>query len=300
MPDSPLVTIVTPSFNQGCFLRRTIDSVLNQTYPHIEYLVFDGGSTDESVDILRSYSQRFFWTAEKDRGQTHAVNKGMAQARGDILAYLNSDDVLFPTAVEKVVDHLGRHPEWDVVYGEADYIDADDGILARYPTHDFSPARLLQYCFLCQPATFWRASLARRIGPFNETLHCCMDYEYWLRMLRAGGRFARVPDLLAGSRIYATTKTMSLREKVYQETIRIHDEQAGFAEMGPFYGLWRHWCREKKTGWAGKLGWLPLYCPAMATLHYCWHNLGRAWPWDIVGGLWRGMRRSWAPRQSAV
>src|SRR5579862_4352732 len=102
----PLVSIVTPSYNQGRYLRRTIDSVLSQDYPHVEYLVFDGGSTDDSVDILKSYGNRFFWIAQRDRGQTDAINQGLRRARGDILAYLNSDDILLPGAITAAVEHF--------------------------------------------------------------------------------------------------------------------------------------------------------------------------------------------------
>src|SRR3954467_14632031 len=108
--DAPLVSIVTPSFNQGRFLGRTIDSVLGQDYPHVEYLVVDGGSTDESLAVLRGYGDRVRWLSEPDRGQSDAINKGLAQSRGDIVAYLNSDDVLWPGAIRTVVDHLQRRP----------------------------------------------------------------------------------------------------------------------------------------------------------------------------------------------
>src|SRR5438105_818781 len=115
-----LVSIVTPSFNQARFLRRTIDSVLSQDYTHIEYVVIDGGSTDGSVDILRTFGNRFRWVSEPDAGQSDAINKGFALCRGDIRAYLNSDDVLRPGAVRTAVRHLDQHPDWDMIYGSAD------------------------------------------------------------------------------------------------------------------------------------------------------------------------------------
>src|SRR5262249_50072446 len=122
----PLVSIVTPSFNQGRFLKRTIDSVLGQTYPHIDYQVIDGGSADDSVAILKSYGDRVRWVSEPDQGQSDALNKGFARARGTVRAYLNSDDVLLPDGVAKAVGHLLRHPDCDMVYGDADYIDEND------------------------------------------------------------------------------------------------------------------------------------------------------------------------------
>src|SRR5437016_13220935 len=130
----PLVSIVTPAYNQRRFLRRTIDSVLNQDYPRIEYFVFDGGSTDQSVDILQSYGARFFWVSQRDHGQSDAINQGLQRARGDILAYLNSDDILLPGAISKVVEHFRGHPDWDLLYGNAHTIDEDDRVLGEYPT----------------------------------------------------------------------------------------------------------------------------------------------------------------------
>lgn len=291
----PLVSIVTPSYNQGRFLRRTIQSILEQTYPHIEYLVIDGGSTDESVEILRSYGDRFFWTSEKDRGQAHAINKGFARAQGSILAYLNSDDVLLPDAVACVVDHFQSKPEWDLLYGEADNIDEQDCFLGRYPTEVFSLAVLLQECFICQPATFWRARLARQLGPFNESLHCCLDYEYWLRAARASARFGHVPKVLARSRLYPATKTMSLREKVYQETIQVQQEQVGFVELRPVRALWRHGCREQPRGWRRWLGLVPGCWPVAAVVHYSWLNRAKPWPWKLAAGLWRALRPFFQP-----
>ena len=183
----PLVSIVTPSYNQGRFLRRTIDSVLNQDYPRVEYLVFDGGSTDESIDILNSYGNRFFWRSERDRGQTDAINKGLLRANGDILAYLNSDDVLLPGAIATAVKHFESRADWELLYGNAYHIDEDDHVLGEYPTAPYDFDRLLQSCCICQPAAFWRRSLSEHVGLFDDTLHCAMDYEYWLRI----GRFSQ-------------------------------------------------------------------------------------------------------------
>lgn len=150
----PLVSIVTPSFNQGRFLKRTIDSVLSQNYPHIEYIVIDGGSTDDSVNILSSYTDRFFWISEPDNGQTHAINKGIKRAKGEILAYLNSDDVLTPGAIQKVVDFFLNDPHCDMVYGQADYIDEQDNIIGTYRTDEYSFNRLAKDCMICQPSAF--------------------------------------------------------------------------------------------------------------------------------------------------
>jgi glycosyltransferase involved in cell wall biosynthesis len=270
--ERPLVSIVTPSFNQGRFLKRTIDSVLGQTYPLIEYHVIDGGSTDESVAVLRSYGDRFGWVSEPDRGQTHAINKGFARSRGALRAYLNSDDVLVPDAVARAVDHFRRNPGWDMVYGAAEYIDEDDRVIGRYNTAPYSFARLMQDCCVCQPAAFWRSAVARKVGPFDESLQYAMDYDYWLRIDRAGGRIEHVADLLACSRLYAATKTRSARRQIFREIFRVCQAHGGYVHLNYFGGLWHHLCRESDTGPARWLHWLPEFEKWMARWHCRWWN----------------------------
>ena len=268
----PVVSIVTPSFNQGRFLRRTIDSVLTQSYPHVEFVVIDGGSTDESVDILKSYGARFPWVSERDRGQTHAINKGFSRTHGDIQAYLNSDDVLLPGAVEEVVQHMLRRPACDLVYGEAHYIDENDNITGRYNTADYSFARLMQDCCICQPAAFWRTSIARTVGAFDESLHFAMDYDYWMRVDRAGGLLEHSREFLACSRMYAENKTLSCRTKIYDEIFHVSMKNAGFASLSYFQGLWHHLCHERRSGWPRYLASVPRFPDFMASLHHSWRN----------------------------
>jgi len=213
----PLVSIVTPSFNQGKFIRRTIESVLGQDYPHVDFRVVDGGSTDETLEILRGYGDRFPWVSEKDRGQTHAINKGLAQAKGQIIGWLNSDDLYYPGALAAVVAYFQAHPEVDVVYGEADHVDLEDRAFEPYPTEDWDLDALAQRSFICQPAPFFRRRTVERFGALDDALQYCMDYELWLRWGRAGARFARLPVKLAGSRLYADNKTLGARVKVHAE-----------------------------------------------------------------------------------
>ena len=211
------VTIVTPSYNQGRFLERTIRSVLAQRQP-LEYLVMDGGSRDETVEILRRYSAQLQWVSEPDRGQADAVNKGLTRASGEVIGWLNSDDTYYPGAVAAAADFLERHPDVDVVYGAGNHIDEADCVLEAYPTEDWDLERLKQRCFLCQPAVFFRRRVVDRFGPLGVEWHYALDYEYWLRLGRAGARFARIPDLLAGSRLHPETKTLGSRVKVHAET----------------------------------------------------------------------------------
>ena len=210
------VSIITPSYNQGRYLERTIRSVLEQRRP-FEYLVMDGGSSDESVEILQRYSAELQWVSEPDRGQADAVNKGLARASGDIIGWLNSDDIFYPGAVAAAADFLMRRPDIDVVYGNGNHIDEHDRIIEPYPTEDWDFERLKERCFLCQPAVFFRRRLVERFGPLGVHWRYALDYEYWLRLGKSGVRFARIGALLAGSRLHPDTKTLGSRVKVHAE-----------------------------------------------------------------------------------
>ena len=276
MDNLPLVSIVTPSYNQGRFLRRTIDSVLSQDYPRVEYFVIDGGSTDESVDILRSYGDRFFWLAERDRGQTDAINKGLRQSRGDVVAYLNSDDVLLPGAITSAVERLRAHPEWDLVYGNAYHIDEADVVLGEYPTAPFSFDRLLQDCCICQPAAFWRRGLLDRVGLFDDSLHYAMDYEYWMRLDRAGAILVQVPDFLACTRVHERTKTLSARAEVYREILAVSRRHAADASFSQYYAAWHHRCHHSASGWPRWLRWWRTCHWWLAVMHQRWYRFAGA------------------------
>lgn len=282
----PLVTIVTPSYNQARFLKRTIESVLHQTYPHIEYIVVDGGSRDGSVDILRSYGNRFTWVSEPDRGQAHAINKGFARSRGEIRAYLNSDDVLMPDAVEKVVNYFIKHPDWDMVYGRALYIDEADREIGKYRTDEYSFERLMKDCCVCQPAAFWRTRIAEKVGEFNESLHYAMDYEYWLRIDRAGGRIVHVHDILAASRLYPETKTLSARRAVYKEIFDVCMRLGGYVHQNYFWGYWYHRLWEDPNFWFRMIRRIPKIYPLVVTAHHLWFHHR----WRTPEVLWQRKR----------
>ncbi len=230
----PTVSIVTPSFNQGGFIRQTIESVLTQDYPHIDYRVTDGGSTDDTVAILKSYGDRVKWVSERDRGQTHAINKGMAEATGEIRAYLNSDDLLRPGAVSRVVDHFRARPSCDLVYGRDAIIDAEGAYLGMYPTAEYSFERLVENCCISQPAAFWRKRLADQIGPFDESLKLVMDFEYWLRAGCSGGVLEHITDVLAQTRIHRQSKSSGSgkaethRRTFYKELFDVSFRHAGY------------------------------------------------------------------------
>lgn len=211
------VSIITPSFNQGQFIERTLQSVARQAGAEIEHVVFDGGSRDNTVEVLKNFSPPVRWVSKKDKGQTDAVNQGIRATDGEIIGWLNSDDIYYPGAISRVVEYFDRYPEIDVVYGMADHIDLEDQAFEHYPTEPWDFERLKETCFICQPALFWRRSVVEKHGLLDESLNYCMDYEYWLRLGKSGVRFAYLEEKLAGSRLYAENKTLGARVKVHKE-----------------------------------------------------------------------------------
>lgn len=264
----PLVSIVTPSYNQGRFLRATIDSILAQDYPHIEYMVFDGGSTDESVDVLKSYGDRFFWKSQRDKGQSDAVNQGLAKSRGEIVTFINSDDILLPGAVSTAVRHFQTHPESDMVYGRGQYIDAAGTVTGMYRTDEYSFWRLMHDCCVCQPAAFWRSRIMRKIGFLDASLHYSMDFDYWLKIDRAGGRIDHIHDILAQSRLHPDAKTISSRQKIYNEIFLVCMRNGGYVDFNYFEGMWHHRVHERRDGWPRYFKFAPGAFLGLAWAHY--------------------------------
>ena len=234
----PRVTVVTPCLNSARFLEQTILSVLEQDYPHIEYIVMDGGSTDASLDILKRFECALHWESALDRGTPDAVNRGFALGSGEILGYLNADDVYHPGAVSAAVRHLERHPEAAGVYGDAWWIDEKGIRIAPYPVREFDRNVLERECFICQPASFVRREPFENAGCLDPDFPLTFDYEFWLRFTRVYS-LTRIDATLADSRMHPENKTISQREGVFRETFRILKRDCGYV---PFQWIYGHLC----------------------------------------------------------
>ncbi|HUI88911.1 MAG TPA: glycosyltransferase family 2 protein [Anaerolineales bacterium] len=227
-PSLPLVSVVTPSFNQARFLEATIQSVLSQNYPRLEYIIVDGGSADGSVDIIKKYLGRLaWWTSEADQGQTDAINKGFAHAKGDILAWINSDDTYEPGAVSSAVDFLRDHPEVGLVYGDANYINEDSRMIGRFPAAQTDLARLRRgYVHIPQQAAFFRSALWREVGPLDPSFYFAMDYDLWVR-LAARSQVKYIPQTWANFRLHTFGKTIRADDRCWPEMLRVHYRDGG-------------------------------------------------------------------------
>ena len=234
----PPVTVVTPCLNAARFLEQTILSVLDQDYPHIEYIVMDGGSTDGTIDILKKYEGRLHWESAPDRGAADAVNRGFALGKGEILGFLNADDLYHPGAVSCAVQCLLECPEAAGVYGDAWWIDENAARIAPYPVRDFDRALLERECFICQPASFFRRQPFENTGGLDADLRLTFDYEFWLRLTRTYP-LRRIDATLADSRMHRANKTLGQRDGVFRETFRILKRDCGYV---PFQWIYAYLC----------------------------------------------------------
>ena len=233
---APLVSIVTPSFNQSEFLEATIQSVLEQDYSRIEYILMDGGSTDGSLDIIQRYADRLaFWLSEPDLGQTDAINKGFARSEGDILAWLNSDDLYDPWAVSEAVEFLSRNPEVGMVYGAAYYIDELGNVIARYPARQTDYKRLRRgVATIPQQASFFRSKLWDQVGPLDPSFYYAMDYDLWVR-ISARAPIAFVDTPWAKFRLHGESKSLREAYRCWPEMVRVHFRNGG-SRFSVLYG----------------------------------------------------------------
>jgi glycosyltransferase involved in cell wall biosynthesis len=234
----PRISIITPSYNQGHFIEETIRSVVSQGYPNLEYIIIDGGSTDNTVEIIKKYeSQITYWVSEPDRGQTHAINKGLAIATGDILAYINSDDYYRPNALFKVAEYFSNHPETDLLHGRCCYVNEQGEKIGEQFGNIQTLEEILnlwgvwwQRRQFVQPEVFWTRRITEAIGLFNEDLYYVMDYDYWERILMADGVVGRVDEEFSCFRLTAAQKS-NQSEKVAEELLQLVQPRLWDAEL---------------------------------------------------------------------
>lgn len=240
----PRISIITPSLNQGRYLERTIRSVLDQEYESLEYIVIDGGSTDDSLDVIQSHADRLaYWVSEPDGGQADAINKGLRRATGQIVAYLNSDDQYVPGALHRVAERMGRGsgPRWLV--GACVQIDAEDSPLGQFEHRaPDSLGSFIQYTsgMLPQPSSFWATELFARHGVFDATLHYCFDYEWHCRLLSAGEWPVLIDKPLATFRFHDASKGCTRPAQFGAERIRVAQRHASSLPLGQRLSLWRN------------------------------------------------------------
>jgi glycosyltransferase involved in cell wall biosynthesis len=228
--EPPTVSIVTPSFEMAGFLRETIDSVLAQDWPHVDYLVMDGGSRDGTRELLESYGDRIRWFSGPDGGQADAVNRGFADTCGPIFTFLNADDFYRPGALRTAVAGFDRHRDVGAVYGDADFVDADGEPVMPYPVRDFDRDRLMSECFICQPAAFVRREAWNSCGGLDAKLRYALDYDFWIR-LSERRQIVRVDGTLATSRMHADNKSLGERGGLYRESIAVVKRHFGYVPM---------------------------------------------------------------------
>jgi glycosyltransferase involved in cell wall biosynthesis len=223
-----LISIVTPSYNQVQYIEETIRSVLLQDRPQIEYLIVDGGSLDGTVDIIKKYEDKLtWWTSETDRGQTDAINKGFARAKGEIFAWLNSDDTYEPGAVTAAVRYLQEHPKIGMVYGDCNYINAAGEVIGKFDAAQTN-YRLLRrgYTRIPQQTMFFRAELWRQLGPLDPSFYFAMDYDLWTR-IAARTEIRYVPQTWANFRLHTSGKSIIADDRCWPEMLRVHYRDGG-------------------------------------------------------------------------
>ena len=212
---TPRISIVTPSLNQASFLEFTLRSVIEQNYPDIEYIVQDGGSSDGSVEILKRYERLLTrWESLRDGGQAHAINLGFAHATGEIMAWLNSDDLLLPGTLNYIADYFNQHPDVDVIYGHRILIDEMGREIGRWilPPHDEEVIRWAD--FVPQETLFWRRRIWKVIGEaVDEDFEFALDWDLILRFQEAGAKFVRLPRFLGAFRVWPHQKTQKAMAK---------------------------------------------------------------------------------------
>lgn len=203
----PLISIIIPSFNQGKFIEQTIASILGQNYPHLELIVIDGGSTDQTLEIIQKYTKSIsYYISEPDKGQAHAINKGMRIAKGDILAWLNSDDMYLPCTLSKIANLIGTSTKPKFIYGGCLHFCEGKASAYGYLPPDFDADRLTYFDYIVQPSTFWSRSLWEAVGELNESYNYVLDWDWFIRATKVC-QFIPIQDYFAIYRLHEEHKT---------------------------------------------------------------------------------------------
>jgi glycosyltransferase involved in cell wall biosynthesis len=229
------VSIITPSYNQAGFLEQTMRSVLDSAVPDCEYFVMDGASTDSSVEIIKKYEHRLAgWVSEKDKGQADAINKGLRQSSGEIVAWLNSDDYYLPGAIQRAVLAFEQNPQAGLVYGNVLSVDGQGNSFNLQTFQPYSLLDLMCFNIISQPAVFIRRSVLDQAGLLDPSYHCLLDHQLWLRMARLAP-LVHIPETLAAARYHADAKNLARPTEFGREAFRVVDWMQSSSEFGPMF-----------------------------------------------------------------
>lgn len=287
----PIISITTPTLNQAAFLPATLASVKAQGYGPLDFWVQDGGSTDGTIEILKGAGVA--WISERDRGQADAINRGLRRARGEVLGYLNSDDLLLDGALHAVAEAFAD-PKVKFVYGRAVYVDAAGRRVAPYLTAPWDSERLADLCYVAQPAAFFRRALWREVGEFDETLHHTMDYDWWLRASErlAPDEVVYLDRELAAARLHPDAKTVAGWTRALDEIVDLVKRRRGYVSLWWLVAKWD----QKLDGRNQALAPHPVpwraYPPAL--VEFLRRNPPRYWPRGL-----RGLARGFVKRLRA-
>ena len=220
----PLISIITPSFNSAKYIETTIQSVINQSYKNFEYIIIDGGSNDGTFEIIEKYKDKLsYWVSEPDNGMYQAINKGLAKAKGSIIAYLNSDDIYYQDTLKKVVNFFNENEKISLVYGRLDFIDKNDNWLytLNYPKFFINPFMRANFSAIGQPASFWRGNMSRKNKFFDEDLKLASDFDFFIRIGKSY-KVSYLPEILAAFRVHNQQLTKRQSKTAHDEINIIH------------------------------------------------------------------------------
>ncbi|MGQ0829477.1 MAG: glycosyltransferase family 2 protein [Bacteroidota bacterium] len=236
---NPKISIITPSYNQADFIEKTILSVLDQDYPNVEYIIIDGGSTDGTIDIIKKYEPRIhFWESKKDEGQSHAINKGLSMATGEIATWLNSDDYFLPDTLKRV-SQIWQQKQFNYLVGNCYFVDENGNQLniqvksKLIENHYFLPCS--NDCIINQPASFFRLKLFKELGPLDQTLHYAMDVDFWLKIAAHNYNFDYVDEYFTNFRRHQNTKSAIGNIQFIEDTLKSDFFTKNLAIINPRY-----------------------------------------------------------------